>query len=173
MAMMGQRAEGPFQRDNLSRRAERPFQRNLRRLMAEKGWKARPLSEAAGLGSTYVRDVLRSGDTVPGIDRVEKLAAVLRCSVADLLANGDDIAGSPTAIEKEARLRARAMAMVERAIGTDPMPDRAGAVFRLARLVYDVIVEFERKRGRPITDSDDELFDLLDVMVSRCKQELQ
>lgn len=57
---------------------------NLRRAMAESGWKAAPLSTAAGLNQTFVRDILRGRAKRPAGVHLESLARVLGVAVHTL-----------------------------------------------------------------------------------------
>lgn len=57
----------------------------IRLAMEKKGLKAKPLAIAAGLGETGVRDILSPSSTDVKIGTLNKLAAVLDCSLDDLL----------------------------------------------------------------------------------------
>src|SRR4051812_24187731 len=71
-----------------------PFQQNLARLREEKGFNNKSLAQAAGLNDTYVRDVLEKGKGAkrPSLDALQRLAAALGCTVADLTGEAADMA---------------------------------------------------------------------------------
>jgi len=56
----------------------------LRVRMKERGITAKRLSLAAGRGETYVRDLLQSRSHNPTLEGLQRLAAVLACTVAEL-----------------------------------------------------------------------------------------
>lgn len=55
--------------------------------LAEKNMTPRALSEKAGLGQTYVRDLINRRPLSPSSDKLEKIADVLGCSLYDLTRN--------------------------------------------------------------------------------------
>jgi transcriptional regulator with XRE-family HTH domain len=77
-----------------------PFTRELEQLMLQKGLNRKSLSLLAGLGETYVRDLMVGRSGGPQAKKLTKLARVLGVSTAYLL----DLAGAPPAaqIVKEA-----------------------------------------------------------------------
>ena len=69
------------------------FVRGLERAMEEGGWKMKPLSEAAGLGETAVKDLFRKRSS-PKVSTAHALAVAMGRSVDEILALGMS-AGSP------------------------------------------------------------------------------
>ncbi len=69
---------------------ETPLMQNLKRLMHRQGWRAAPLSLAAGLHASYVRDILRGRARHPSAERLERLARVLGVPLQDLTGGGRD-----------------------------------------------------------------------------------
>ena len=67
---------------------ETPLMQNLKRLMHRQGWRAAPLSLAAGLHASYVRDILRGRARHPSAERLERLARVLGVPLQDLTGGG-------------------------------------------------------------------------------------
>jgi transcriptional regulator with XRE-family HTH domain len=63
------------------------FVRGLQIAMDQEGWRAAPLSEAAGLGTTAVRDLFRKASS-PKVSTAYALASVLGRTVDDLIALG-------------------------------------------------------------------------------------
>ncbi|MEP9370482.1 XRE family transcriptional regulator [Mesorhizobium sp. KR1-2] len=68
---------------------ETDWGKRLRARMEAKGLSMRTLSMAAGLGNTFVRDMLERS-RVPSIDKFAKIAKVLDTTVADLLGEQPD-----------------------------------------------------------------------------------
>lgn len=64
--------------------------REVYRRMRLLGFGQKALSLAAGNNETYVRDILRGTSLNPKSEQFARLAAVLGCSVADLLGNRPD-----------------------------------------------------------------------------------
>ncbi len=64
------------------------FVRGLEKVMQNKGWRAAPLSEAAGLGTSFIRDLRRSKAQSPKLSNAIKLANVLGLSVEQIIAAG-------------------------------------------------------------------------------------
>ncbi len=62
-----------------------PLAREIRRRMGAGGFNQKSLARAAGLNQTAVRDILIGKSQHPRHDTLEKLAAVLGCSVMDML----------------------------------------------------------------------------------------
>lgn len=62
------------------------LQKNLRRLLVERDLNAYQAAKEAGLGPSFVRDILRGKTKSPSGDNLAKLAAVLKASVEDLQA---------------------------------------------------------------------------------------
>ena len=60
------------------------FVQNIKRLCKAKGVKPTVACREAGVGNAFIGDILRRG-SMPGIDRVEKLAAYLGCTVSELI----------------------------------------------------------------------------------------
>jgi len=69
---------------------ETPLIQNLKRLMLRQGWRAAPLSLAAGLHASYVRDILRGRARHPSAERLERLARVLGVPLQALTGSGGD-----------------------------------------------------------------------------------
>lgn len=59
----------------------------LRELMLERNIKARPLAEKAGVGQTYVRDILAGRSENPSSDKMALIAEALGCSLYELTGN--------------------------------------------------------------------------------------
>lgn len=73
--------------------AQDPFVRGLEVAMARTGWKAAPLSEAAGMGTSAVRDIFRR-NVSPKVSTASALARVMGMTVDEVTALGN---GSPSA----------------------------------------------------------------------------
>lgn len=73
---------------------EQTWKSRLERLMHEKGFNMKSLSLKAGLGETYVRDILKRGRE-PGVEKARALAEVLGVRMTDII-------GEPYAIAREA-----------------------------------------------------------------------
>lgn len=69
---------------------ETPLVQNLKRLMLRQGWRAAPLSLAAGLHASYVRDILRGRARHPSAERLERLARVLGVPLQALTGSSQD-----------------------------------------------------------------------------------
>jgi transcriptional regulator with XRE-family HTH domain len=65
-----------------------PVAREVYRRMAEAGLSQKSLAKLAGVNETYVRDLFRGKSKNPKGDQLLKLAAVLGCSVGDLIDPG-------------------------------------------------------------------------------------
>lgn len=59
----------------------------IKKKISEMGMAARTLSEQAGLGETYVRDLIARRPASPSSDKLEKIADVLGCTLYDLTGN--------------------------------------------------------------------------------------
>lgn len=57
----------------------------LHRRMKKEGFNQKSLATAAGLNETYVRDILKGKSKNPEAGRLSRIAAVLGCSITDLL----------------------------------------------------------------------------------------
>lgn len=145
--------------------APTPYARNLRRLMGQKGLKARPLSVRAGLGRTYVSEILSGRVVNPGAGATIRLAEILGCEPNELLKD-EEAAAAPDS-EHERLTRERALWAAERALGSGTGPEFAATVFRAAAMIYEVIAERESALGRPMTENDEEFWALLDAMMRR------
>jgi len=65
-----------------------PFVEGLLRVMAARKLKASPLSKAAGLGESFIRDLASNPDSSPKISNAQKLADTLGLSIDDIIAAG-------------------------------------------------------------------------------------
>lgn len=61
---------------------------NLKLWMDEKGFNKKSLAVEAGLGETYVHDILRGKSKNPAAHSLEKVAKILGCSLEDLTGAG-------------------------------------------------------------------------------------
>ncbi|AQT05303.1 helix-turn-helix domain-containing protein [Acetobacter persici] len=59
--------------------------RELERRMALLGLTQKALSRNAGVGDTYVRDILKGKSRNPGGEKLERVASILGCTARDLL----------------------------------------------------------------------------------------
>lgn len=75
--------------------ADTPFAAELRALMKERGLNKKALSLKAGLGETYVRDLLVGRSGGPQANKLEQLARALDVPAARLM----NLAGAPAAAE--------------------------------------------------------------------------
>lgn len=78
-----------------------PLARELYRLMIEKGFSAASLSKAAGVGETYIRDILFDRSKSPLAAKLQKIADALECDLTDLTSKLADVSSS----EVDPRLR--------------------------------------------------------------------
>ncbi|MDX3927652.1 MAG: XRE family transcriptional regulator [Shinella sp.] len=69
------------------------WEKNFRERLQASGLNMKAVSLKAGLGETFVRDMLERG-RVPSIDKFQRLAKVLGTTVADLLDEGIEISSS-------------------------------------------------------------------------------
>ncbi|GCD55183.1 LexA family transcriptional regulator [Acetobacter pasteurianus] len=67
-----------------------PVADELERRMAHLGLSQKALARKAGVGDTYVRDILKGKSRNPGGEKLECIAAVLGCTARDLLFPGVD-----------------------------------------------------------------------------------
>nr|WP_239427496.1 helix-turn-helix transcriptional regulator [Acetobacter ascendens] len=67
-----------------------PVADELERRMALLGLSQKALARKAGVGDTYVRDILKGKSRNPGGEKLECIAAVLGCTARDLLFPGVD-----------------------------------------------------------------------------------
>ncbi|KDE20693.1 transcriptional regulator [Acetobacter aceti 1023] len=67
-----------------------PVADELERRMAQLGLSQKALARKAGVGDTYVRDILKGKSRNPGGEKLECIAAVLGCTARDLLFPGVD-----------------------------------------------------------------------------------
>lgn len=146
------------------------YGRNLLRIMSTQGWRATRLSLEAGLGRTYVSEILSGRVVSPGADATNKLATVLRCDSSDLMRNGEP---TPPDADRQKANRERALRAVERAMEGDQRPDLGAVIFRAADMVYDVVVEREATLNRPISDDDEFFWGTIDAMVRRWIEEMR
>lgn len=144
---------------------ETAYARNLRRLMAERGLRPTPLSIRAGLSRTYIHEVLTGKILSPGVDATRKIAVALGVDPSELLRAWQAPEGLDVGREKTSR--ERALRAAEKAIGEGSGTDHSALVFRAAGMIYDVIVEREAALGRPIEETDEEFWFLIDAMVRR------
>lgn len=79
-----------------------PFVRGLQVAMELTGWKAAPLSKAAGMGETAVRDLIRKQSS-PKVSTAKALAAVMGMTVDQIL----ELAHATAAIQADETLTAR------------------------------------------------------------------
>lgn len=77
-----------FYKEGMTDREETPLQRNLRFLLEESGMNAYQAAKEAGLGASFVRDILRGKTKSPSADNLAKLAAVFRKSAERLQSVG-------------------------------------------------------------------------------------
>lgn len=70
-----------------NRGMETALQKNIRRLLVERDLNAYQAAKDAGLGDSFVRDILRGKTKSPSAENLAKLAAVLKASVSDLQAD--------------------------------------------------------------------------------------
>lgn len=143
---------------------ESAIARNLRRLLKARGLNPSRASRLAGFGRTYIGEILAGRNLNPGSTAIKAIAALLECAPEDILRDGE---AEPPDAERHRFNRERALRAAERALG----PDRGAAVFDAAKLIYDVIVEREAALGRPIAESDEEFWSLLDSMARRWSAE--
>lgn len=74
-----------------------PFVRGLQRIIERDGWKMKPLSLAAGLGETAVRDLFRK-DSSPKVSTARALAAAVGESIDGVIAFGEGLPIKPTSL---------------------------------------------------------------------------
>lgn len=79
-----------------------PFVRGLEVAMELTGWRAAPLSKAAGMGETAVRDLFRKGSS-PKVSTAKALAAAMGLTVDQVL----DLGIGSAAISSDENLTAR------------------------------------------------------------------
>jgi SOS-response transcriptional repressor LexA len=65
---------------------ESPLQQNVRKLLDQRGLNAYRAAKEAGLGDSFVRDILRGKTRSPSAEHLGKLANVLKTTVEDLQA---------------------------------------------------------------------------------------
>lgn len=137
--------------------------------MREKGWNATRLSRAAGLGRTYVSEILSGRILSPGSEAVQKLAAMLQVDQTALTheEDGEETTTAPPDTERRILNRARALRTAEKALMTEVELVDAQTVFRVAHMIYDIVMEREAARGRPIDDDDEEFWRTIDAMARR------
>ncbi|MEH6744118.1 helix-turn-helix domain-containing protein [Hyphomonas sp.] len=61
------------------------LKQRIQQRMKELGWKSAPLSKAAGLNPTYVRDLLRTSEPNPRLRHLQALAEQLETNVGWLV----------------------------------------------------------------------------------------
>ena len=66
------------------------FLRGLVKIMAERGWNDAALSQEAGLGISYIRDLKRGKAQSPTLARAEQIATALGVGLEDILAAASD-----------------------------------------------------------------------------------
>jgi transcriptional regulator with XRE-family HTH domain len=147
------------------------YARNLLRLMQEKGWTATRLSRAAGLGRTYVSEILSGRILSPGSEAVQKLAAQLDVDQTAITHDGESEPPAPPDAERRILNRARALRAAEKAFMTDVEPIDTQTVLSVTHMIYDVVMECEASRGRPIDDNDEEFWRTIDTMARRWSAE--
>jgi len=114
----------------------------MRARMKERGTTAKRLSLAAGRGETYVRDLLQSRSHNPTLEGLQRLSAVLACTVAELTgeAGGGFSEAPPDAFisiqQDEADRFAEVNARVEDMLREENMPHDRRTVCRLALEVW-------------------------------------
>ncbi len=138
----------------------------VRRLLIVYKMSAHKASRLAGLGPTYVRDLLRGKSRDPRSADLEKLAAVFDRAADDLrhpkegldypLRSSGDTATRPDLLR-------RAYALADRVARGQRMPDKA-ATHRIAAVIYDVLVAGE-KDGNPISEDDTKAAALIEALV--------
>jgi transcriptional regulator with XRE-family HTH domain len=72
------------------------FKANLTRLMGLRGTNPRALSEASGLGSTAVRDILEGKSTEPRYSTIRRLSGALQCQMTELVPDDPEWAPLPS-----------------------------------------------------------------------------
>lgn len=143
------------------------YARNLLRLMEEKGWSAARLSRAAGLGRTYVSEILSGRILSPGSDAIQKLAAKLEVDQLAITADGAGEPPVPPDTQRRILNRARALRAAERALMTDVELIDTQTVLSATHMIYDILMEREAARGLPIEDDDEEFWRMIDIMMRR------
>jgi transcriptional regulator with XRE-family HTH domain len=143
------------------------YARNLLRLMREKGWNATRLSRAAGLGRTYVSEVLSGRILSPGSEALQKLAAKLNVDQAAITLDEAGESLAPPEAQRRIFNRARALRAAETALMTDVEMIDTETVLSVTHMIYDVVMEREAARGCLIDDVDDEFWRMIDTMARR------
>ena len=95
----------------------------LQKVMRSRGYNMKSLSRAAGLGETYVRDLIIEKVKSPSYENLTRLAAILDCSVEEITfaAPGDERVISRQSFDTAAKgLRASP----QHAVDIDKQPDK-------------------------------------------------
>lgn len=95
--------------------------KNLKLWMDEKDLGQKRLAQLAGVNETYVRDILDGSSLSPQLFKIQKLCAVLDCSIDDLLFGSDASTRSISRIyktlspdnQREVRVHAQALKRLE------------------------------------------------------------
>ena len=135
------------------------------RRMEALGLTPKRLSLSAGLNETYVRDLVAGRVDSPRPRNLKKLAQVLKCSVIDLLLPAQHLEGN------EALMLKRAVILADRVIGDASLPDREGSQARIAKVIYDVLVE-RGTESQPISENDEEAIALIEALMRRMLREM-
>ncbi len=147
--------------------------REVRRLLSAYKISAHKASRLAGLGPTYVRDMLRGRSRDPRSADLEKLATVFHRTADDLRhpkEGLDNLASRAVETTTRADLLGRAYALADRLLRGKALLDRAATTHRVAAVIYDVLAAAARD-GSPVSEDDAKAALLIEALVRRTLDE--
>lgn len=152
-----------------------PISRALRKLMEAHNLSMLKLARRAGVGSTYIRDILRGRSRDPRRSKLEQVAAVFGLTVDELInsTTGPNL-DIPKSDERGTRadLLQRAHALSDRILRGRELADKAASSYRIAAVIYDVLMEREMS-GDPVSDDDHKELKLIEDIARRMLQEIR